>query len=190
MGRRRRRRKRRKRRKGRRKRKRRRFADHQPHGSSSQSSFRLTTVDVVSRGVAGDVETIERWGSVDRSKVCSLGSGLAIASGDSVSTSSSCPKFDHDVLPIQVSGALDVSFELSFAIGEEVEYSVLLDVEISLDNPWYCLRSISHEYSVDLEEGSKLDDTFTSSSDSSGVDYARAKVARVAGHRVANPWVA
>lgn len=69
----------------------------------------------------------------------------------------------------------------------------MLDLEVSLDDPWNCLRGISFEFSVDLEEGSKLDDTPTGSdrtgsvdsSDSSGVAEYASRVARVASNRVA-----
>lgn len=73
--------------------------------------------------------------------------------------SRSDPKLD--VHPGQILGAHDVSLEFGLAVGEEVEDSVLLNRESSLDNRHCCCcciqgRACLH-FSVDLEEVSKLD---------------------------------
>merc|ERR1711953_111196 len=101
-------------------------------------------------------ESIELWGNVHHGNFCQASS---IIQSEFAGISSSDPKLD--VHPGQILGAHDVSLEFGLAVGEEVEDSVLLNRESSLDNRHCCCcciqgRACLH-FSVDLEEVSKLD---------------------------------
>ena len=65
-----------------------------------------------------------------------------------------------DVLSGEIVGAHDVSGNLCLIAGKEIEESVLLDVEVSLDGRGDASGEGSAllKHSVDLEEASKLDD--------------------------------
>ena len=68
---------------------------------------------------------------------------------------------DFDVLPSQIGGAHDVHGELGLVSTEDVEDSVLLDIEVSLHSSHWCRSSGSRDLlkqSVELEEVAQLDE--------------------------------
>ena len=83
------------------------------------------------------------------------------SSSDGRHAVSSSGEVDFDVLPSQVSGALDVHAELGLVVGEDVKESVLLDVEGPLYNGGGHRSSGGCElleFPVDLQEVTKLDE--------------------------------
>ena len=71
------------------------------------------------------------------------------------------PEVDLDVLPSQIGGAHDVHGELGLVTTEDVQDSVLLDIEVSLHSSHWSSSSGSRdllEQSVELEEVAQLDE--------------------------------